>query len=82
MKANVTLSAWRKRAARLFPLEGKDCERCGTVKALGRHHMDFDPTNNGKRNLRALRVLPYQMALGARQAPLEPKSRYGITKGA
>ena len=54
MKENVTLSAWRKRATRLFPLAGKNCYRCGTDKALGNHHMDFNPTNNNRRNLRTL----------------------------
>jgi len=41
----------RKKAIKMYPLEGVICEICGKAKATDRHHKDQNTHNNRRRNL-------------------------------
>jgi len=47
----MTKKQGRAIAAYMFPITTTQCEICGKRKRLERHHKDFDPTHNVRRNI-------------------------------
>ena len=50
----VTRTTGNIRARRLYSLDGVSCERCGKNPATNRHHIDEEPRNNARSNVRLL----------------------------